>query len=414
MNNCTRVQITKSQHLIRVNNTNGQSKQLEIAHLNAESLKCRQHFHEVKEMALDKKFDILTISETWFNSTVTNESVEIDGYQIYRLDRLGKAGAVVCAYVKNGFKANVLKDLSAIGKSGLHQLWIQIQRKKHRSILLCVIYRPPDIGHSCLQEELLPKCVQALSLKKDIVLMGDANCDLLTKNPKGEALSAFCAFVNATQLIDEPTKVTKTTRSLLVVVIVSNQGVVKSSGVLQLTISDHFLVYVKFNLKTPRQAPNNITTRSFRHYKANHFASDVAHIPWGSVDLKNTVEEQLDAFNDLFVTCLHQHAPIKTLTLRRRPNPVINEEIKDLITSRNDLLKKYRKSGSLCDWNAFQDLRREIKLKIRQVERDYYNEKMTANKGNTGAVWKTIRSALSNKSRQRPSILRTLTPLQTS
>ena len=190
------------------------------------------------------------------------------------------------------------------------------------------------------------------------------------KNPKGEALSAFCACVNATQLIDEPTRVTKTTRSLLDVVIVSNQGVVKSSGVLQLTISDHFLVYVKLNLKTPRQAPNNMTTPSFRHYKANHFSSDVAHIPWGSVHLKNTAEEQLDAFNDLFVTCLDQHAPIKTLTLRRRPNPVINEEIKDLITSRNDLLKKYRKSGSLCDWNAFQDLRREIKLKIRQAERD--------------------------------------------
>ena len=340
MNNCTRVQITKSQHLIRVNNANGQSKQLEIAHLNAESLKCRQHFHEVKEMALDKKFDILTISETWFNSIVTNASVEIDGYRIYRLDRLGKAGAGVCAYVKNGFKAKVLKDLSGIGKSGLHQLWIQIQIKKHRSILLCVIYRPPDIGHSCLQEELFPKYVQARSLKKDIVLMGDANCDLLTKNPKGEALSAFCACVNATQLIDEPTRVTKTTRSLLDVVIVSNQGVVKSSGVLQLTISDHFLVYVKLNLKTPRQAPNNITTRRFRHYKANHFANDVAHIPWGSVDLKNTVEEQLDVFNDLFVTCLDQHAPIKTLMLRRRPNPVINEEIIDLITSRNDLLKK--------------------------------------------------------------------------
>ena len=43
-----------------------------------------------------------------------------------------------------------------------------------------------------------------------------------------------------------------------------------------------------------------------------------------------------------------------------------------------------------------------MKLKIPQAERDYYNEQMTANKGNTGAMWKTIRSALPNKSRQRP------------
>ena len=198
---------------------------------------------------------------------------------------------------------------------------------------------------------------------------GDANCDLLTKNPKGEALSAFCACVNATQLIDEPTRVTKTTRSLLdVVVIVSNQGVVKSSGVLQLTISDHFLVYVKLNLKTPRQAPNNMTTPSFRHYKANHFSSDVAHIPWGSVHLKNTAEEQLDAFNDLFVTCLDQHAPLKPWRLRRRPNPVINEEIKDLITSRNDLLKKYRRERLIVRLECLSRSQTGNQLKIRQAE----------------------------------------------
>ena len=83
------------------------NKQLVLTHLNAETLKCRHHFHEIKERALRKKFDILTFSETWFNSTTTNASVEFEGYNIYRLDRLGKTGAGVCAYVRHGFKAKV-------------------------------------------------------------------------------------------------------------------------------------------------------------------------------------------------------------------------------------------------------------------------------------------------------------------
>ena len=58
-----------------------QNKLLEIAHLNAELLKCRQHFTETKEFALGRDFDILTISETWFNSSVTNSVVEIPGYK---------------------------------------------------------------------------------------------------------------------------------------------------------------------------------------------------------------------------------------------------------------------------------------------------------------------------------------------
>lgn len=79
--NCTRIQSRMPNSLKHQNN----NKQLEIAHLNAASLKFRHHFHEIKEMALQKSFDILTFSETWFNSTTTNASIEIDGYSIFRL-----------------------------------------------------------------------------------------------------------------------------------------------------------------------------------------------------------------------------------------------------------------------------------------------------------------------------------------
>ena len=46
-------------------NYGGQKKRLKIAHLNAESLKNRTHFHEVRELAAHSNIDILTISETW-------------------------------------------------------------------------------------------------------------------------------------------------------------------------------------------------------------------------------------------------------------------------------------------------------------------------------------------------------------
>lgn len=61
--NCNRIQLTKNaQSTVHKN----QHKLLEIAHLNAELLKCRQHFIETKELALELDFDILTISETYF------------------------------------------------------------------------------------------------------------------------------------------------------------------------------------------------------------------------------------------------------------------------------------------------------------------------------------------------------------
>ena len=357
-------------------------------------------------MVLQKQYDVLTISETWFNSTITNISVEIKGYQIFRLDRLGKTGAGVCAYVRHGLKSRVLKDLSGIGESGLHQLWLQIQNKKLRSVLLCIVYRPPDIGLSCLEDELMPAYLKALSQNKDIVLTGDANCDLLSENPKGVALRSFCASINAHQLIDKPTRVTVTSRSLLDVIMVSNKAIARESGVLELTISDHYLVYVVLDMKVPKPSPTYITTRSFKNYTADQFSSDIAHVPWGTVELMDSVDDRVDAFNTLFLTCLNNHAPIKTLRIKRKPNPAITVEIKERIKARNVLHTRARKSGSHRDWKAFTDLRREIKQSIRQAEQEYFMQQVITNKANTGSLWKTIRQALPNKSSQRPQYTR--------
>ena len=114
--------------------------------------------------------------------------------------------------------------------------------------LVCIVYRP-EIGLECLQNDLMPKYVKALSLNRDIVLTGDMNCNLLTDNPKGNALRSFCADINSTQLIDKPTRVTKTSSNLVDVVMVSNPELVKTSDVIDLIISDHLLVFAVLNLK---------------------------------------------------------------------------------------------------------------------------------------------------------------------
>lgn len=71
---------------------------------------------------------------------------------------LGKAGAVVRAYIKTAIKAKVLNDLTGVTESGLHQLWTQLQLKKF-SVLACVVYRPPEIGLSYLENERTPQYI---------------------------------------------------------------------------------------------------------------------------------------------------------------------------------------------------------------------------------------------------------------
>ena len=70
--------------------------------------------------------------------------MKLDGYKIFRLDRLHKGGGGVCAYVRSELKSKVPKDFSSISDRNFHQLWLSVQVKKSKSIVLCVAYRPGD------------------------------------------------------------------------------------------------------------------------------------------------------------------------------------------------------------------------------------------------------------------------------
>ena len=118
---------TTTEHQCKTSNL--PKSKLKIADLNVRSLKTRSHLLQVRELMQEKDYDVLAVSESWLNS-----EVEIDGYKLTRLDRQGKSGGGVCAYTRLSLKVKRLKDMSEISESGFHQLWMQIQLKKLRSM----------------------------------------------------------------------------------------------------------------------------------------------------------------------------------------------------------------------------------------------------------------------------------------
>ena len=114
--------------------------------------------------------------------------------------------------------------------------------------------------------------------------------------------------------------------------------------------------------------------------------------------IDESVDNSLDAFNDLLLACLDDHAPIKTVKIRHKPNPFITEDIRDLMKVRDRLHKRARRTGMRKGWEVFKELRNRVKFVLRKAEREYYNQQIFENKNNSGAMWKTIRSALPNKS----------------
>ncbi|CAB3994395.1 Hypothetical predicted protein [Paramuricea clavata] len=285
--------------------------------LNVRLLRNIAHLTEVKELVNLHKIDIFTISETWLNSTVTNSEIAIEDYKIYRLDRLHKRGGGVCAYIKKNLKASVLKELSQISESSFHQLWINIQSKKNRSIIICVTYRPPDCALNCFDDHFKPNYIQVLTtrMNQPIFVLGDLNCNVLHDGPDRKAIVEVSTERNLQQIIKKPTRITDTTQSLIDVILVSNTASVGESGVLNSAICNHLRSsrYVILKVKAPKIPPNYITARSYKYYDPLHFSSNLAvkSDDLLSIFSDTDVNTQLETFKNTLHSTLDVHAPVK-------------------------------------------------------------------------------------------------------
>ena len=307
-------------------------KNLKMAHLNIRLLKNRSHSIQVKNLVSEHDFDILTVSETWLNGSVDNSEISIPGYTIKCLDRQNKTGGGVCVFIKVIYKVKQLSKLSSISSGGFHQLWLSIQINKYKSFIVCTTYRPPDCPLDCSDQELSESFISALTLGKNIFILGDLNCNVLdVSDVNARALMDFCSTFNLTQVIKQPTRRTDLSETLIDVIIVTNKYLVKTSGVRPVTISDHDLAFITLNLKRRRSKPVYVIRRSYKHYDAGAFVRDIAEAPWSVVESFDDVDEKLDAFHLLFDPILEQHAPIRQVKLRTRPNPFVTDEIKSLM-----------------------------------------------------------------------------------
>ena len=80
---------------------------------------------------IDQPFHVLSINETRLNENISDDSVKICGYEIFRKDR-NRVGGGVVLYVQTALNANVRLNLVP---DGLEAVCVEIQRLKSKPLL---------------------------------------------------------------------------------------------------------------------------------------------------------------------------------------------------------------------------------------------------------------------------------------
>lgn len=114
---------------------------LKLASLNSNKL--ITHIDELRVLLAHNAIDISSINESKLNETISDDEVNILGYDtcIIRRDRITNGGGGVCFYVKNSINFTVRNDLNM---DTLENLCLEIQKPRSKPFVVSMWYRPPD------------------------------------------------------------------------------------------------------------------------------------------------------------------------------------------------------------------------------------------------------------------------------
>jgi hypothetical protein len=113
-------------------------KGMHYLHLNARSLLPK--ISELRHIANRTKAAVISVTETWLDSSVTNSEINIEGCNIVRRDR-NRQGGGVCTYINERYAFST-KALDQPDKEN-ESIWIDIYLPKTKPITVGTCYRPP-------------------------------------------------------------------------------------------------------------------------------------------------------------------------------------------------------------------------------------------------------------------------------
>ena len=169
-NNCNTT-MPQDQETLTINSDGDciSSKHLNILYFNARSILPK--VNELQLLIGLHKPNIICIVETWLSSEISDQELQIDGYQIVRLDR-NRHGGGVMFYISDALHFTVLPACPSL------ELLSLIIHENSNRCCVSLFYRPPNSPPSILTT--LSTLLEAIDIStfSNFILVGDFNVDV--------------------------------------------------------------------------------------------------------------------------------------------------------------------------------------------------------------------------------------------
>lgn len=282
---------------------------LNVAHINAQNIVPRSgttKFDEIKQVFMKSSVNILGVSETWCKSYVSSNSINIEGYRVFRNDRLWSRGGGVCLYISEALNAKVIYDRMDEGL--IESLFLEVKMANVITIAVGVIYLPGGGFSKC--DELLADISSRYS---NIIVMGDFNVNLFRRAAEVRDICGRSDLELVHNSLPTHFDLIHSISSLIDFFLVSNIDLVRSKGQCQMPFlnSHHACVYISYDLK-PDSKSVTYLYRDYMSFCIEQCRLNAASIDFSPVYYTADVNEKVEFFNTVIRRLFDQNVPLKT------------------------------------------------------------------------------------------------------
>ena len=182
----------------------------------------------------------------------------------------------VAAYVKSNYQCSEI-TFDFLVSVELEYIFLKINVNS-KKFAMGVFYRPPNTNINNYINDIDNILSTITPTVDEIICLGDFNVNFFNlPNPVDTCLQTY----NLTQILDEPTRISGRSSTLIDPIYISNTEIVTQCGTICTdNISDHKLVFCDLKINTYKMKPKLVTFRCFNNFNFDNFSNDLVSMPW--------------------------------------------------------------------------------------------------------------------------------------
>ena len=341
---------------------------------------------DIYELIIDKKLDVLALTETWLNMYDTAKIKEMtpNTHTFIHIPRSGKRGGGVGIFLQNSFKKIKIDTTRMCESFEKIQISCEINRRK---CVFVVVYRPPNSRKSLFIQEFRTYLETVDTVGANVLICGDFN--LWIEASDDYYVSEFIEMMNSFNFVNKVIGATSISEHTLDLVFAE----VDRDFVCDVNVDEvccispvHKLVTFRASLNKESILKKKISIRLRNNFQPEVFISSVsqrlAHrkseqCSHGLVKYENCANCFTKLFNDSVREKYNEVCPMveKEIIIRDHA-PWFNAELMRMKAEKQRKERLWRRFKSNYARREYQEARNRMNRMVVKRKRDYYKQKV--------------------------------------